>query len=415
MGKKIFRVILLIMSGCISLAALAAAVFCAIKFAPVPVYDSITIEAGSEQISPEMFMKDDFVSQLVTDTSGLDLNTPGEYQLEFLYHKKSYFSQLVIADTTAPVAKPVAHKIYSNQTLNAEDFVTDVFDLAEVTIDFAVQPDFTKAGNQVVLIRLTDTSGNIGQISAQLTVLQDATFPEFSPMEDLTVNIGQAVSYRKGITATDDRDGEIPYTIDNSAVNLQQPGTYILVYTAVDSSGNTTKVERKIHVTAEVTINQELVDEMVQKVLEQIITDDMTAGQKIQAIFNHVRRNVAYAPSRDDDILTGAYHAMANRKGDCYNYFALSKVLLDACGIDNMRIDRAGGTTSHVWLLVNAGTGWYHFDSSPQSMEDPYRCLMKTDAQVKAYANGRSDGRSDYYNFDPSLYPERATETFKIS
>jgi hypothetical protein len=38
---------------------------------------------------------------------------------------------------------------------------------------------------------------------------------------------------------------------------------------------------------------------------------------------------------------------------------------------------------------------------------------MKTDAQAKAYAKGRSDGRRDYYDIDYSKYPELATEKYK--
>ena len=88
------------------------------------------------------------------------------------------------------------------------------------------------------------------------------------------------------------------------------------------------------------------------------------------------------------------------------------KYMLDECGIENMLVERYGGKTTHYWHLVNVGTGWYHYDTTPQSLEDPFRCFMKTDEQVWAYAKSRHDGRSDYYNFDTSKYPERATEKY---
>ncbi len=407
------KIITLVILSCILLAVTGVA--CAILLAPSPVYEVLQVEIGSGRVSAEQFYKEGKTPELLSDISCIDPDVPGEYELSFRYKKRIYKSVLSVVDTVAPTGTAVEQTIYNDQTLEPADFVTDINDKTEVSVTFGKNPDFAKVGQQTVTVRLTDTSGNVTDVKATLNVIADETFPEFSPMEDLTVNLGQTVSYRKNITATDDRDGQLSFTVDSSSVNLQEAGTYTIAYTATDSSGNTTTAERKIHVSATLTINQELVDEKVQEVLSQIVTEDMNVHQKVKNIYNYVRKHIAYAPSKDDDVLTGAYNAIVKKKGDCFNYFALAKVLLDACGIENMRIDRYQGTSSHVWLLVNAGTGWYHYDVSPQSMQDPFRCFMKTDAQVKAYAQGRSDGRSDYYQFDESLYPERATETYKAS
>ena len=104
---------------------------------------------------------------------------------------------------------------------------------------------------------------------------------------------------------------------------------------------------------------------------------------------------------------------VAAHRGDCYNYFALTKVMLDLSGIDNIPVERYKGKTTHFWLLVNIGTGWYHFDTSPQSGENAFRCFMKTDAQVTKYAKNRTDGRKDYYRIDKTKYPALATEKYK--
>lgn len=407
-NKKL--IIALVLTGAVLAAVL---VICAVVFAPPPVVESVTMEAGSEQIPLMQFPKEDKIVTLVTDVSGIDLKQPGEYTLEFAYKRKTFFSTLRIVDTTPPTGTPVEHTIYNDQTLTVEDFVTDIQDLTPVSVSFAQTPDFTKVGDQTVQVELTDTSGNVGIVEAKLTVIADTTFPEFSPMEELVVNIGQTVSYRKGITVTDDRDGPLSFTIDSSGVNLEKEGVYVIKYQATDSSGNTTTVERKLTVSAALVVNQELVEEKAKEVLSRIITQDMSDHDKIYAIFYYVRRNVTYSNAANKDILTAAYQAMVKRKGDCYNYFALAKVLLDQCGIDNLPVERYKGKSSHYWLLVNIGTGWYHYDPSPQSDEDPFRCFMKTDAQVKAYARSRSDGRSDYYKFDESKYPARATEKYK--
>lgn len=397
----------------VGLLVAAALITCAVIFAPLPVQEWVVLEAGSGELPLERFLKEGKEVTLLTDPSSIDFNQPGEYRLEFAYKDKVVESVLQIADTTPPEGAPVAHTIYNDEALTPEEFVTDIRELTQTTVSFAQLPDFTKVGDQTVTVLLTDTSGNVGTVKAPLTVIADTTFPEFSPMEELKVNIGQSISYRKGIIATDDRDGQISYTIDSSSVNLEKEGTYCIVYAATDSSGNTTEVERKLIVSASLVINQELVEEKADEILKKILKEDMTAHDKIYTIFYYVRRNVAYSSAPNKDIYTAAYHAMVKRKGDCFNYFAMAKVLLDRCGIDNLPVERYKGRSSHYWLLVNIGTGWYHYDPSPQSLEDPFRCFMKTDAQVKAYSRSRTDGKTDYYKFDESKYPDRATEKYK--
>lgn len=409
--KKTWKIVLIVAAAVLVLSG--ALVTCAVVFMPSPVHESVTVEAGSKEFPMDQFPKEGKEVTLLTDISYIDLNHPGSHILEFSYKGKTYPSTLRIEDTVAPVGTPVEHTIFNDQTLPADEFVKDIQDVTKVTASFAQEPEFTKPGKQTVTVHLTDTSGNVTTLTANLIVVEDVTFPVFSQMEELKVNLGQSVSYRKNVTATDDRDGEITYQIDSSKVNLEEAGTYPIIYTATDSSGNTTTVERKIHVMAELVVNRELVDEMAKEVLGKILKDDMTPHEIIKTIFFHVRNNMAYSHSPEKDIPNAAYKAMTKRKGDCYNYFAYAKVLLDNAGIDNIPVERYGGKTSHFWLLVNIGSGWYHYDCTPQSAADPYRCFMKTDAQAKAYAKGRSDGRRDYYDIDYSKYPELATEKYK--
>lgn len=378
-----------------------------------PVQESVTLETGLSAIEASQFLKEDKTAELITDVSGIDLTQPGTYTLEFQKGKRTWQSTLHLVDTTAPTATPVAQTIYSVQTLQPENFVTDVYDLTQVQITFAQTPDFTQGGAHTVQILLTDTSGNTATIEAPLTVLVDTTFPEFSGIEPLKVNLGQTVSYRKNITATDDRDGEIPFTIDSSAVNLEEKGTYTIYYSATDSSGNTTRVERTVEVCSEVVVNEELVNELAQKVLSKILKEGMSPHEKLEAVYNYVRKNMSYKNASDKDLLKGAYHALTKHSGDCYNYFAITKVLLDNCGIDNLPVERDSTKSSHYWLLVNVGTGWYHLDTLGTYAQFPFKCFMKTDAQVEAYCRSRTDGKTDYYKYDKSLYPDRATEPYK--
>ena len=71
--------------------------------------------------------------------------------------------------------------------------------------------------------------------------------------------------------------------------------------------------------------------------------------------------------SDKSDWKTGAYTGLTAGRGDCFTYYAVSRALLTALGIDNLAVERVGGETRHFWNLVNCGDGWYHFDACPRS------------------------------------------------
>lgn len=89
-------------------------------------------------------------------------------------------------------------------------------------------------------------------------------------------------------------------------------------------------------------------------------------------------------------------------RGDCYTYYAVATVLLDRLGIPNMKVERIDST--HYWCLVDAGDGWYHFDCSPRRIGHYVDTCLVPDSVLERYSREEIEG---YYDFDPSLYPER--------
>ena len=146
----------------------------------------------------------------------------------------------------------------------------------------------------------------------------------------------------------------------------------------------------------------------VQKVLDKIVTGDMTKLEQAKAVWTFTKNNISYTgDSNKTDWETGAYEGLATRRGDCFTYYAVSRALLTALGIDNLEVRRVGGRNSHYWNLVNCGDGWYHFDATPRSSRLPYFVsFMFTDEQAAEYTAKVGEGR-EYYTFDGSLYPER--------
>lgn len=154
---------------------------------------------------------------------------------------------------------------------------------------------------------------------------------------------------------------------------------------------------------------QEEFDQAVSDVLESIIKEDMTPMEQAKAVFSYVHNNIRYTGKADkSDWMNGAYVGLTTMKGDCFTYYAVSRALLTSLEIDNLEVQRVGGKTQHFWNLVNCGDGWYHFDACPRSIKMPsFNSFMVTDEQVAAFT--AMAGRN-YYDFDGSLLPERATE-----
>lgn len=228
---------------------------------------------------------------------------------------------------------------------------------------------------------------------------------------------GGTVSYRKGITVSDNRDPAPVLSIDSSLVDLSQPGTYTVIYQAADASGNVCEVTAAITVRhmMENFASLETVYAMVDDLLEDILDEDMTTRQQLYAIDRWFWRNCTYISTFDkSDLHQAAYVMMTKYRGDCYNYYALTKLMLERLGIPNIdvrKLKNYEGDSDHYWSLVSldGGETWYHYDCSPRV--DPelgqfVHIFLFTDAKLDAY----SVKNKNCYNRDKSLYPPTPEE-----
>ncbi len=232
---------------------------------------------------------------------------------------------------------------------------------------------------------------------------EDTTPPVISGVKDITIPAGGSVSYKRGVSVSDDRDKDITFTVDNSQVKLYMVGDYPITYIAADKAGNTTEVTATLHV-EEPTVNtatEELVNHMADELLEEITTDSMSQYEAAEAIFNWVHENVGYVDhSPKEDWIKGAYRGLKEHQGDCFVYAMTSKCLLTRAGIENMDIEKIPAKTSHYWNLINLGEGWYHFDNTRR--KDGYSFFYCTDEEIMKYSRAH-DGS---HNYDSTQYPE---------
>ncbi len=371
------------------------------KLTVLDIRSKLRVEAGAQR---KLSVKDFWVSNkndavMITDLQTINTNKPGKYPVELEVNGKRVTGTVEVVDTVAPKASVKTNIIFCGDTPKAEDFVEDITDATPVTVSYQKKPDFTMPGEEAFRVILKDSAGNITELPVTAQVVEDKEAPVFSGVSDRTVFIGDTISYKKGVTVTDNRDKKVTFSVDNSTVNLKKEGTYTVTYTAKDAAGNqavkTAKIDVKIFDVSEDTVN-ELCDEL----LQQITNQSMNKREIAYEIYRWVRSHIDYSGDSDkSDWLAEAYRGMTKRYGDCFTYFSVSQALLTRAGIDNMEVRRVGGRTKHFWNLINCGDGWYHFDACPNKDHKP--SFMLTEQQVEALTKERGN---HYYDYDKSLY-----------
>ena len=68
----------------------------------------------------------------------------------------------------------------------------------------------------------------------------------FTGLTNITVYTGQHPNLEEGVQAVDARFGNMGFTIDDSAVSYNMPGTYTITYTSQDPAGNVATATRSI-------------------------------------------------------------------------------------------------------------------------------------------------------------------------
>lgn len=252
------------------------------------------------------------------------------------------------------------------------------------------------------LISILDTAPAAG-------ISGDCTAPVLSGVHDFTVYQGDTISYMSGIVATDETDSNPTITVDNRAVDLSRPGEYQVTYTATDGSGNTTQEKATVTVMERPENFAELdtIYAAADAKLDEIIRENATIKQQVHDVYAWARLNLSYGGHSDrTDWRQTAYVMLTEGKGDCYGFWAVTKLLferLEIPNIDVQKVKNSADDTDHFWSLLSmdGGETWYHFDSTPRHGDGDDFCLV-TDAFIDAY----SDLHEGSHNRDKSMYPK---------
>ena len=277
----------------------------------------------------------------------------------------------------------------------------------EILVDKS-QVDLNAIGAYDIVYSVTDAAGHTTTAPSTVTVTDDCVAPTIQGVHNISLYLGSAASYRSGVIVTDDKDPSPTLEVDSSQVDLSNPGTYPLVYTARDMTGNETRVEVTVTVAEkpETYVDPETVNAKADELLKKIVTEDMAAEAKVKAIYSYVRSHYTYSGHSDKtDWVQGAYVMMESGQGDCFNYYAVTKLLLDRCGIPNIDVRKVRNfpeDSDHYWSLVSVDGGktYYHLDTTPRVGDGDDFCLV-TDKFLDDY----SAKNKNCHNRDKSLYP----------
>lgn len=328
---------------------------------------------------------------------------PGVFEIPLTNTRGEVLIQTVtFTDSYAPVGEVQNRTTLVGEVLDAEAFIAYAADSTPLTYQFTdgKAPDFSTVGAHPVSVTVTDRGGNSIVLSAQLTVLPDTEGPVLYGVQDRVVYLGEGISYLRGVTAWDNRDGEVRVQVDSSKVRPRQAGSYAVTYSAADGAGNVTTSTVTFTVKA---ADLDALNERADGILASILRSDMSERQRARAIYDWVIRNMSYTAYADKtDYVAAAFYGFNNKRGDCFVYYAMSRILLTRAGFENLEIHRNKPDQPHFWNMVRVAEGWYHFDTCPHYAAHPLDSFLLTDAQVKAYSENHV---AYYYSFDPVLYP----------
>ena len=236
-------------------------------------------------------------------------------------------------------------------------------------------------------------------------IIKDTKDPEVSAVEEVRLKLGQNISYKSYITASDTCPEGLRIDVDSSEVNLNAEGTYTVNITATDSSGNSAKTSMRVVIYDSAYFEEDLWN-VTDPVLEKIFTPEMTDRDKIAAIYRYVFNNCRYTLSPNDtDWIKAAVDGFNTGKGDCFTDTCMTRALLTRAGYKNMVIFRVkNDANDHYWNLVDIddGHGWYHLDCINRGDgHKEWEIILFTDEQIKEV----DKYIGDYHDYDRSKFP----------
>ena len=372
----------------------------------------VTVEIGTKA-DFSMFIESEpkYPEYLSTnlDFSSVDYNQLQSVFFTITLYGIDHECELVIADTVAPKGEAVAQQLMSVDPIpDAEKCVTNLDDKTPVTVTWAEKPDISQGGEYVAQAKLTDAAGNESLVYVPLSVTRDSVPPVIEGARDISIIVGESISYRNGIVVTDNYDKNPTLEIDTSGVTLNKAGDYKAVLKATDFTGNKTEVTINVKIKPKPKnyIEPDMVYKQAKEIYEKITKPEMSDMEKALQIVWWVRQNIRFTVKIKPKSWTeGAYYAFKDRRGNCLSSASCVKAMLDVAGIENMFVTRwPYKIAKHYWNYVKIDGQWYHCDATWRQNYSSYFFMYTTKELLSFWHDGWNG-----FEFDQKKYPESAT------
>lgn len=346
--------------------------------------EDLALEFGQSLTREDLLYAPEKDAALITDETLDMINTApvGEYEIVSISGERMLNCRITIQDTQGPVLELKEHQTYPNSKVRVSDFVVSATDVSgEVVLTMVTEPDCSEVGTYTIVIEARDIYGNVTTGETKLHVATDFWPPVIYGVNgDLHVEKYSEPDYLAGVTARDAKDGAVEVTVDASRVNTDAAGTYVVIYTARDSSGNEATYRRKVHVPHDETDTAALVESIAGQ-----LEDD---PEKIR---DYVRSSIRYSTSwgGEDPVWQG----FTDKHGNCYVHALCLKAVLDLKGYNTQLIWVT--VKSHYWLIIEIEPGiWRHIDATPSDLHGRYSLM--TDEQRYWTLSGRDWDRDQW-------------------
>ena len=346
--------------------------------------EALTLEYGQTVSREDLLYAPEKDAALISDEDLEMINAApvGEYEITSTNGKQTRTCHITVQDTQGPVLELKEYQTYPNHQVQISNFVVSATDISgEVTLTMVTVPDCSQVGNYTIVIEATDIHGNVTTGETTLYIATDFWPPVFYGVSnDLYVEKYSQPDFLAGVTAVDAADGTVEVTVDASRVNTDAAGTYVVIYTARDSSGNEATYRRKVHVSHDEKDTAALV--------ESVAAGLENDPEKIR---DYVRSSIRYSHSwgGEDPVWQG----FVDKHGNCYVHALCLKAILDQKGYNSQLIWVTA--KSHYWLIIEIEPGvWRHIDATPSDLHGRYSLM--TDEQRYWTLSGRDWDREQW-------------------
>ena len=297
----------------------------------------------------------------VSVQSDADVSRIGEYSVTYTCKGKDYTAKVNVVDTTPPTLKVHPCTADLMQEITPELFVSEASDVTDVTVQFKNEADWSAEGTYDIEISATDTSGNETTQSTTLTRVKDTTAPTVQGVDTVEVLQGRSMDFQEGVTVTDDLDPAPQFTVDDSSVDFTVPGTYEVVYTTTDRSGNTGTTVRTVTVKKDDSYERKIVyltfDDGPSENTEKIL--DILKQYNAKGTFFVTGNNKEYNESLKRVVAEGSVVALHTYTHDYAKVYASEEayfndlqqiydMVKDVTGVESKVIRFPGGSSNTV-------------------------------------------------------------------